>query len=109
MVVNGSITNSPQSYPSTVIDRGASQNLIRMKGHAIRAGFKIPIPFITTVAGKTVKRTGTPRMSQKEIGTGDTPVYLAMWDITYAVVGGDVNSTDLLNSIISTGSPAHYA
>ena len=108
MVVNGSITNPSQSYPSTVIDRGASQNLIRMKGHAVRAGYKIPIPFVTTVAGKTVKRTGTPRMSQKEISSGDTPIYLAMWDITYAVVGGDVNSADLLSSIVSTGSPAHY-
>jgi len=108
MVMNGRIIGEEQSYPSTVIDRGASQQFIRMKGHAIRAGYKIPIPFVTSIGGKSVKRIGTPRASQKEIASGDTPVYLAMWDITYAVIGGDAYAEDILTSIVSTGSPAHY-
>jgi len=107
MTLHGKTANASQSFPNTVIDRGHSTFYVRMKGYAIRLGSKIPLPFVETVAGNPVKRH-TAKASHKQIATGDIPVYLAKWDIVYVVEGGDIYSTDILNTIVSTGGPAHY-
>lgn len=108
MTLHGKNSNASQTYPNIVIERGHSNQMVRMYGHAIRAKYKIPIPYIVTIGGKVAKRIGTPRVSQKQVSTGDIPIYLAKWDITYAIVGGDVYSNDILSTIVSTGAPGHY-
>lgn len=107
MTLHGKTAASSQATPNINIDRGASTFYVRMKGYAIRAGYKIPIPFITTVGGREAKRTHV-RVSQKQLAKGDVPVYLAMWDITYTVVGGDIYNADILNTIKSSGAPGAY-
>lgn len=104
---NGTITNVSQTNPPRVIARGHSTYFVRMKGHAMRTNYKIPMPFVVTIAGRTVKRVGG-KISHKQIGSGDYPVYLAKWDILYAVEGGDIYNEDIANSIVTTGSPANY-
>lgn len=106
-IYNGKTTNSLQTNPPTVIARGHSTYFVRMKGHAMRVGYKIPLPFIVTVAGKTAKRVGG-KVSHKQVAAGDIPTYLAKWDILYCIEGGDIYNEDIMNSIITTGTPGMY-
>jgi hypothetical protein len=106
-VYNGKTTNVSQTNPPAVIARGHSTYFVRMTGHAIRTNYKIPLPIVVTVAGRTVKRVGG-KVSHKQIGAGDYPVYVAKWDILYCVEGGDIYNEDIANSIVTTGSPSHY-
>jgi hypothetical protein len=108
MTISGKTGNSLQTNPSVTVDRGHSTFYITMQGHAMRVGYKIPIPFIVTVAGKPAKRVEN-KVSQKQISTGDVPVYLAKWDVTYVVTGGDIYSEDVMNTIVNNGDPGHYA
>lgn len=108
MSLHGKSSSASQTYAPTVIERGHSMNIVRMKGYAMRLGFKIPIPYVITIDGKVAKRIGQPRVSQKQVSQGDVPIYLAKWDIQYAVVGADIYSTDVLASIVTTGDPAMY-
>ena len=107
LIYNGKTTSVSQTNPPRVIERGHSTYFVRMKGHAMRANYKIPMPFVVTIAGRTVKRVGG-KISHKQVGSGDYPVYLAKWDILYAVEGGDIYNEDIANSIVTTGSPANY-
>lgn len=106
MSLHGKTTKGIQDYPNEVIERGHSQFFVRMIGSAVRVEDKIPIPFVTSVAGQTAIRVKA-RASHKQISKGDLPVYAAKWDILYAVTG-DIYSEDILNTIKTTGAPAHY-
>lgn len=107
MSMHGKVTPSSQATPNITVDRGHSTNYIRMRGSALRVGYKIPIPFVSSIGGKTAKRMES-RVSQKQVAKGDVPVYLAMWDITYVAVGGDVYADDILTTIKTSGAPASY-
>lgn len=107
MSLNGRITGSLQDNPSIASPRGHSVFYVRMYGHAIRYNYKIPIPFIVSVGGKSAIRVEC-RSSQKQISIGDIPIYLAKWDIVYMVTGGDIYDGDILSQIVSTGAPGHY-
>jgi hypothetical protein len=97
-----------QTHPTEVIDRGYSTFYVRMRGHAIRINHKIPMPVIITIDGKVAKRMSN-KVEQKQVGIGNIPVYLAKWDITYAVDGAEIlSNADLLSAIVSSGAPAHY-
>jgi hypothetical protein len=96
-----------QTDPPVMIPRGASSFFVRMKGYAVRVKYKVPIPAIVQVGTKTAYRVGSPRVSQKQITKGNVPVYLAMWDILYAIEG-DIYSDDILKDIVSSGAPANY-
>lgn len=107
---NNTSTGDETGYtrPET-ISRGISTFKIRMKGYAIRAGSTIPIPVLTSVGGAAVERTDTARISQKQIAQSDsTPVYLAMWDITYNV-NSNIRAEDIMANIKSTGHPGYYS
>ena len=106
-IYNGKTSGASQTNPSVVIERGHSTYFVRMKGHAMRVGYKIPMPFIVTVAGLTAKRVGG-KISHKQVAAGDFPTYLAKWDILYAIEGGDIYSSDIAAAIVSTGAPGHY-
>lgn len=71
---------------------------VRMRGSAIRAGWSIPTPVLigstnlSTELGPSnlikAYRVGRPRWSHKQIAQSvDIPIYMAMWDITYALKG----------------------
>jgi len=110
--------------PETVVF-GTATNKIRMKGHAVRVGHKIPCPALVSYNNSPVERIGTSRFSHKVIGTSSMlvidpndpedppvlvpiPIYLAMWDVTYAV-NSNIRHTDILAKIKSSGSPAIYS
>ena len=107
LTINGRQIPRAQTNPSITIERGHSTFFIRMKGYAIRIGHKIPIPYIVSVGTKTAYRISS-KSSHKQIGKGDNPIYLAKWDITYQVAGGDINNEDILPQIVTTGAPASY-
>jgi hypothetical protein len=110
MTLNGRTSGGTPTNPNTVISRGSSVFYVRMTGHAIRAGFKIPTPFIAEIAGKQAIRVGQPRVKHVQVSQdGDVPVYMNMWDVTYQVKGGDIYQPDIISSIKTTGVPAHYS
>jgi hypothetical protein len=91
------------------IVRGLAKHLLKMKGYAIRVGYRIPFPEVKTVNGVAVSRVGTGRYSQKQIGrSANVPVYLAMWDVTYHV-NGNIYSNDIFESVVSSGDPGYYS
>lgn len=109
MTLNGRTSGGTPTNPNTVISRGSSVFFVRMTGHAVRAGFKIPTPFIAEIAGKQAIRVGQQRTKHVQIAQdGEVPVYLSMWEATYQVKGGDIYQTDIISSIKTTGTPAHY-
>jgi hypothetical protein len=70
---------------------------VRMTGYAMRAGISIPCPCLVGVHSTDnsnnpsmlmTYRTGESRWKHTLVNTSaDIPVYLAMWDVTYAVHG----------------------
>jgi hypothetical protein len=103
------ITNDPDSStlkPETIV-RGDSSFKLRMSGMAIRVGYTIPIPIVMSVGNSSVSRTGTSRTKQIQISTGDLPVYLALWDITYNV-DKDMHTDNIDTTIKTTGNPGYY-
>jgi hypothetical protein len=109
------------ALPSTVTF-GSTTNKVRMKGYAIRVGYKIPCPAVISVGGQPVSRIGESRYEHQTLavssvlgpaldGTNDEttnmPVYLAMWDVTYAV-NTNVRYEDILSQIKSSGNPGIY-
>jgi hypothetical protein len=91
-----------------VINRGIATYRVRMKGYALRVGHGIPIPVVIDVGGQKVQRTGEARIIHKQVAPNDkAPVYLAMWDIEYAVLA-NVEAENIMATIGSTGHPAHY-
>lgn len=109
MTLNGRTSGGYPTNPNTVISRGSSVFYVKMTGVAIRAGFKIPTPFIAEIAGKQAIRIGQQRVKHIQVAQdGDVPVYMSMWDATYQVKGGDIYQSDIVSSIKTTGVPAHY-
>jgi len=110
MTLNGRTSGGSPINPNTVISRGSSVFYVKMTGHAIRAGFKVPTPFIAEVAGLQAIRVGQQRVKHVQVSQdGDVPVYMSMWEATYQVKGGDIYQTDIISSIKTTGVPAHYS
>jgi hypothetical protein len=122
--IDHNVSNVDSGYetPNTVVF-GPSTYKVRMKGSALRVGYSIPVPAVVSVGGNAVTRSGESRYSHQmiaqsnilnEIGVSSSqtnikfPVYLAMWDIEYNVESG-VKSSDILQTILSSGSPGHYA
>lgn len=95
------------TYPRT-INRGSSSYQIRMRGYAVRVGYPIECPIVDSVNGVAVTRTGLARFTCDPVVTGQNPVYLAMWDVLYNVNGAMISS-DLANSIATTGDPGYYS
>lgn len=112
------------ALPETVVF-GTATNKIRMKGHAIRIGYQIPCPALVAYNGVAVERIGTARFSHKTLNTSaiilvedpdnplappqevPMPMYLAMWDVTYAI-NQNIRTNDILGKILSSGSPSVY-
>ena len=122
--IDHNVTNIDSAFeaPNTVTF-GPSTYKVRMKGSALRVGYTIPTPAIVSVKGSPVTRSGESRYAHQmiaqsnilnEIGVASSqtsvkfPVYLAMWDIEYNVEAG-VKGVDILQSILTSGSPGHYA
>lgn len=108
MNINGRYSSAAGSskLPKTIA-RGTSTFKARMRGYAIRVGFKIPIPVLTSVGGSPVSRTEEARYFQKQISRGDVPVYLAVWDIPYTI-DKDIHTSDIMASIKTSGVSGHY-
>jgi hypothetical protein len=98
---------SGTTLPSQTIRRGLSQFKVRMRGYAIRAKHKIPIPVVVSVGGQSAYRTGIIEYNQEQISQGEVPVYMATWDVVYNV-DKDIHSQDLFNSIQSNGASGHF-
>lgn len=99
---------APGSFKQETIVRGLAKYQIRMKGYAIRAGYRIPFPDIKSVNGIAVSRTGQARYSQKQANISDSiPTYLAMWDVTYNV-DGNIYSNDIFSTIVGSGDPSYF-
>jgi hypothetical protein len=92
---------------------------VRMQGMAIRAGWAAPVPVLLSVQqnqGSNVSasddqdkvipfRVGTNRTKHLQISqSADIPIYLTMWDITYAL-DGDPRCTDLK---FNSNTPAEF-
>lgn len=107
-VINNRTSGASQSHPVTTIERGHSVFYARMKGYALRYGYKPSAPYIVEIAGKTVKRL-KQRVEVSTVSNGEHPLYLAKWDILYVVEGGDPYSGDLYGGIKTTGSPTRYS
>lgn len=110
-----------ETTPNTVVF-GPSTYKIRMQGSALRVGYAIPTPAIVSVGGQAVTRSGESRYAQQMIAQSNIlntlgvapnqtsvkfPVYLAMWDIEYNVESG-IKAADIMATLLSSGSPAHY-
>jgi hypothetical protein len=122
--IDHNVTNIDSAFeaPNTVTF-GPSTYKVRMKGSALRVGYTIPTPAVVAVRGSPVTRSGESRYAHQmiaqsnilnEIGVASSqtsvkfPVYLAMWDIEYNVEAG-VKGVDILQTILTSGSPGHYA
>jgi hypothetical protein len=97
---------------------------IRMVGWAIRVGAKVALPAMLQVGSKAVTRVGKARYTHETLAVGSDlrqtgspstvinrqPVYLAMWDVMYAVDDTlkTTSAADLLANVITSGEPAHY-
>jgi len=107
----GPTSNDYESYgfqQSETINRGGSSYQIKMQGMAIRVGYTIPTPIVSSVNGKPAVRTGKAFISHEQISASDEgPVYLAMWDITYNIEGVPY-AADIQSTINSTGHPGYY-
>lgn len=92
-----------------VIPRGIGTYYLRQKGYAVRIGYRIPFPSIKTVNNQIVRRVGQGRYSQQIIArSSDVPIYLAMWDVTYAVPN-NIFTPDIFNGIVGSGDPGYYS
>ena len=82
---------------------------LKVKGVAVRAKYKIPIPAVITIAGEKAVRVGNGRFKHKCItgSEADTPYYMAMWEQTYTV-DKTVTAQDIMDSIHDTGASAVY-
>lgn len=86
-----------------------SRYYLTVRGHAIRMGYKIPIPTVMYIAGEKAIRVGNGRSKVVTIGAdNDIPVYLAMWEQTYTVDKTFV-AEDILSQIEDTGSSILFA
>lgn len=106
-ILNGYLESPNQDHPSVIVRRGFSSFYVRMRGHALRYNYKINIPTITTVNGKTARRM-TVRSEISTLEESDEPIFLAKWDAIYFVEGGDPYRSDVSSGIKTTGNPAYY-
>lgn len=121
--INSESSGTDSYQKPSVVVFGTSTNRVRMRGYAVRVGFKIPCPAVITIDGLAVSRIGESKyehqtlavstiLSSSEADPDDNdvqmPIYLAMWDITYAI-NANVKHDDILNKIKSTGNPGIYA
>lgn len=86
----------------------APRYYITVKGHAIRAKYKVPIPCVLEIAGQPATRVGNGRYKHTNLTPGgDLPVYLAMWEQTYTI-DKSIVTDDILSSIQDTGASVIY-
>jgi len=84
----GTIPSSPPGSsvsPPIIHRRTQSGYYVRMKGHAIRAGFPIPNIELLSYGGAKATPVGKGRFSHRTIGQFTCPVYLASWDKVYSL------------------------
>ena len=101
---NSKLVTHRKTYASS-----PSRFYVIVRGVAIRAAFKIPMPQVITIAGEKAIRVGEGRFKHKNLAPdADLPVYMAMWEQTYTV-DKNVLSEDILSSIVDTGASMLYA
>lgn len=87
----------------------APRYYLKVRGHAIRAKYKVPIPAVLEIAGQRAIRVGTGRFKHSNLAAGgDYPVYLAMWEQTYTIDKSALTE-DILNTIQGTGASVIYS
>jgi hypothetical protein len=100
--------NAVVSQRKTYASKPARYYLI-VRGVAVRAKFKIPMPQVVTIAGQPAIRVGNGRFRHKNLAPdADFPVYLAMWEQTYTV-DKNISADDILANIVDTGATMLYA
>lgn len=99
----------PNTAQEAVIQvRGANKYVIRMKGMAMRAGHAIPAPLIRSFGNQLAYRLPGARWYHRQITSSeDNPVYLAMWDVQYALPNAPY-ADDLQASQDTTGWSGAY-
>jgi hypothetical protein len=101
-------SSTPTQYPRRIFAAGNSRVYLQVKGHAMRARYKIPIPSVLSIAGKRAIKIGKHRTMMMPKGTGgDFPTYVAAWEQWYAF-DGDLSKDDLLSQIETTGAENIY-
>jgi hypothetical protein len=100
--------NPVVSHRKTYASKPARYYLI-VRGVAVRAKYKIPMPQVITIAGQPAIRVGNGRFRHKNLAPdADFPVYLAMWEQTYTV-DKNISADDILANIVDTGATMLYA
>lgn len=114
LYINGRTSNlSEQTNPQDAIARGHSRWYIRSTGMATRVNHKIPAPFLENVNGQELTRVSC-RINHSQIASGDVPVYMLLWDITYVVTGQDIHgtgspeATEIVGNTTGTSAPGAY-
>lgn len=99
----------PAASQEAVIQvRGANKYVLRMKGMAMRAGHSIPAPVIRSFGNQLAYRLPGARWYHRQITSSeDNPVYLAMWDVQYALPNAPY-ADDLQASQDTTGWSGAY-
>jgi hypothetical protein len=99
----------PNTAQESVIQvRGANKYVINMKGMAMRAGHAIPAPLIRSFGNQLAYRLPGARWYHRQITSSeDNPVYLAMWDVQYALPNAPY-ADDLQASQDTTGWSGAY-
>lgn len=87
--------------------RGPSTAILRIKGSAVRVGYKVPIPKVTSVGGTTPVVRGVTA-AQEVIGKSlwGTPIYAAKWSID--LILPSVPTGDLMSNITTDGLPEQH-
>lgn len=86
-----------------------SRFFLIVRGVAVRAKYKIPLPQVISIAGQDAVRVGTGRFRHKNLAPdADLPVYMAMWEQIYTV-DKSIESEDILNQIVDTGASMLFA
>jgi hypothetical protein len=96
---------------------GAPTYIVRMRGSAIRAGWAIPMPSVAGAYNQNFNsmsepnlikayRIGSPRWKHIQITrSADIPIYMAMWEIDYALQGDPT----CVNIAFKSTDNAYYA
>lgn len=101
--------NNPEKYTRRTYSAGPSRYHLVVKGTAMRARYKIPVPEVITIAGKPAIKVGKSKLFAKTIGAGsDMPVHVLAWYQVYTV-DENISINDLQSQIETTGASILYS
>lgn len=107
--INGAASSADQTlYNNDIVQiRGKPIYTVRFSGYALRLGYEIPCPIVTSVNDRPCYRVGQNKWSCDLVGVSDEiPVYLAKWSSEYAIQGTPESNQI---SFETSGRPAEFS